>query len=154
MEGKKPAKGKDLTPVSGSETDVARLGRGPKPTHEKTAVEDDGRVNWERIAASPAYRGLVQGKKRFILPACAFFILYYFSLPVLVGFFPEFMAQPVWGKVNLAYLFALSQFFMAWILAGLYVAAANRFDRQVEEALEHHKSGPSRASGRAVGGAK
>jgi uncharacterized membrane protein (DUF485 family) len=28
-----------------------------------------------------------------------------------------------------AYLFALSQFFMAWIIAWLYVRAAGRFDK-------------------------
>jgi uncharacterized membrane protein (DUF485 family) len=34
------------------------------------------------------------------------------------------------GEINLAYLFALSQFFMAWILAFLYVGAAAGWDRQ------------------------
>jgi uncharacterized membrane protein (DUF485 family) len=134
-------RGKDLTPVSGSETDVARLGRGPKPFHEKTAVEDDGHVDWNAMSRSPAYRELIGKKIRFILPACLFFIAYYFALPVLVGFFPEVMAQTVWGKVNLAYLFALSQFFMVWILAGFYVVAANRFDRKVEGILEDRKGG-------------
>jgi uncharacterized membrane protein (DUF485 family) len=40
------------------------------------------------------------------------------------------------GSVNLAYLFALSQFFMAWIIAGLYVRAANRFDRMSRDVLK------------------
>ena len=44
-----------------------------------------------------------------------FFVVYYFALPVLVGYAPELMSRPVVGKVNIAYLFALSQFFMAWI---------------------------------------
>jgi len=132
---KEPAYGKDLTPDSGSETDVARLGKGPKPFHEKTAVEDGGRENWGRISDGPSYRDLIKEKKKFVVPACLFFVVYYFSLPVLVGFFPGMMSQPVWGKVNLAYLFALSQFFMAWTLAALYVVAANRFDRKVKDIL-------------------
>ena len=130
MAKKESSREKDFTPVSGSETDVARLGRGPKPFHEKSAVEDGGRVDWDRLEASAAYRTLVQKKARFILTACLFFIVYYFALPVLVGFFPQAMDQPVWGKVNLAYLFALSQFFMAWILAALYVREAGSHDRQ------------------------
>jgi uncharacterized membrane protein (DUF485 family) len=40
------------------------------------------------------------------------------------------------GQVNLAYLFALSQFFMAWIIAALYVRAANGFDRLSKDILE------------------
>jgi uncharacterized membrane protein (DUF485 family) len=61
-----------------------------------------------------------------------FFLLYYFSLPVLVGYFPRFMETRVVGSINLAYLFALSQFFMAWILAYLYVRRADTFDRMAE----------------------
>jgi uncharacterized membrane protein (DUF485 family) len=87
-------------------------------------------VPWDRIAASPAFKALVARKKRFIVPACVFFIVYYFSLPILVGFAPSFMATKVWGQVNLAYLFALSQFLMAWVLAGLYVREAAHHDRE------------------------
>jgi uncharacterized membrane protein (DUF485 family) len=36
--------------------------------------------------------------------------------------------------VNIAYLFALSQFFMAWVLAFIYVVAAAGWDRS-ERAL-------------------
>ena len=38
------------------------------------------------------------------------------------------------GDVNIAYLFALSQFFMAWVLAFIYVVAAAGWDRS-ERAL-------------------
>jgi uncharacterized membrane protein (DUF485 family) len=41
------------------------------------------------------------------------------------------------GPVNLAYLFALSQFFVAWIIAWLYVRAADRFDRMAASVLDH-----------------
>jgi uncharacterized membrane protein (DUF485 family) len=36
------------------------------------------------------------------------------------------MSIKVIGEVNLAYLFALSQFFMAWTMAWLYVKAAGK----------------------------
>ena len=86
------------------------------------------REDWERIAAKPEFRALLGRKRRFVLPATIFFIVYYFALPVLVGYFPDFMARKVWGALNIAYLFALSQFIMAWVLAFLYVRAAERFD--------------------------
>ena len=56
-----------------------------------------------------------------MIPATVFFVVYYFALPVLVGYAPEFMSRKVLGAVNWAYLFALSQFFMAWIIAWAYV---------------------------------
>lgn len=84
---------------------------------------------WDRIAQAPEFSRLLAAKRRFILPSTLFFLIYYISLPVLVGFAPELMKRRVWGPLNIAYLFALSQFFMTWILAGFYLRAAGRFDR-------------------------
>jgi uncharacterized membrane protein (DUF485 family) len=91
---------------------------------------------WDKIAESKEFQDLMATKKMFIVPAFIFFVLYYFALPVLVGYAPQFMSTKVIGEVNLAYLFALSQFFVAWIIAGLYVKAANNFDRLAKDILE------------------
>src|SRR5712671_1405276 len=92
---------------------------------------------WDIAAAHPEFKALMRAKRRFIVPAFLIFVLYYFALPVLVGYAPGLMATPVIGPVNLAYLFALSQFFVAWLIAFLYVRAAARFDRQGRSVLEH-----------------
>ena len=121
----------DFTPHSEAPTDIAPSGRtGRKPSHELTAQNDDDVVNWNAIAAEAEFKDLLSAKARFIISATIFFIIYYFTLPVLVGWFPQVMDRKVIGQVNLAYLFALSQFFMAWILAFLYVGAAAGWDRQ------------------------
>lgn len=93
-------------------------------------------TQWDRIAASPQFKDLMSTKRIFIVPAFIFFVLYYFALPVLVGYAPAFMSTKVIGNVNIAYLFALSQFFVAWIIAGLYVKAANDFDRLSKDIIE------------------
>src|ERR1700745_3255397 len=95
----------------------------------------------DRIAESTEFKDLMATKKTFIVPAFAFFVVYYFALPVLVGYAPQFMATKVIGQVNLAYLFALSQFFVAWIIAGLYIRAANNFDRLSQDILEKNNQG-------------
>ena len=126
----------DFTPESAAPTDIAPLGRsGPKPAHELTAAEDPDPVNWDAIAADADFRKLLAAKARFIIPCTVFFVVYYFSLPILVGWFPKLMETQVIGKVNLAYAFALSQFFMAWILAFLYVAAAAGWDTRAAAVL-------------------
>ena len=118
----------DFTPESGSATDVAPLGRGQaKPAHELTADEDSDVADWDGVAAQEEFKSLLASKRRFIVPATVFFVVYYFALPVLVGYAPEWMDTRVLG-VNLAYLFALSQFFMAWAVAALYVRAAGGWD--------------------------
>lgn len=102
----------------------------PTLPNEKTTIE------WEAIASSAQFQALLRAKRRFIIPAMIFFIVYYFALPVLVGYARPFMEKRVLGPINLAYLFALSQFFMAWMIAALYVRAANRFDRQARDIIE------------------
>ena len=84
----------------------------------------------------PEFRELMRAKVRFIVPATVFFVLYYFALPVLVGYAPKLMAQPVLGSVNIAYLFALSQFFMAWALAWAYMRVADGWDRRSRALLD------------------
>src|SRR5262245_28440457 len=96
----------------------------------------DRSSDWDVVANHPEFKELMAAKVRFIVPATIFFVVYYFALPVLVGYAPELMATPVIGPLNLAYLFALSQFFVAWLIAWLYVRAANRFDRMAEKVLE------------------
>jgi len=119
----------DLTPEIGSETDVARVGRaGARPAHELTADEDVDEADWDRVAAEQEFKSLLASKRRFIVPATVFFVVYYFALPVLVGYAPGLMERRVLGRVNVAYLFALSQFFMAWAVAALYVRAAGGWD--------------------------
>lgn len=91
--------------------------------------------DWEHIAATDDFKTLVATKRKFILPAVIFFIVYYFALPVLVGYAPELMKTKIFGVVNLAYVFALSQFFMAWILAAIYVKKAGHFDALAEKII-------------------
>jgi len=128
-----PNPDRDLTPEVSAETDVARLGHtSPPPAHEQTADEDADPVDWDRVAAMEQFRALLKAKIAFIVPATLFFVVYYFALPVLVGWFPELMEKRL-GPVNLAYVFALSQFFMAWAVAFVYLRKAAKFDEEARQ---------------------
>ncbi|MDQ6932093.1 MAG: DUF485 domain-containing protein [Candidatus Eremiobacteraeota bacterium] len=98
-------------------TNVAR------PNHQFTS--DD----WQALDDDPQFKYLVAAKRRFIIPATVFFVLYYFSLPILVGYYPILMSRNVYGNMNLAYIFALSQFVMAWLVMLLYVRRARYYDQ-------------------------
>ncbi|MGH9967090.1 MAG: DUF485 domain-containing protein [Pyrinomonadaceae bacterium] len=126
----------DLTPAVGAETDVSPLGRDRnKPAHELTADEDIDVADWDRVAAMSEFKKLLARKRKFIITATVFFVLYYFALPALVGYAPALMARRVFGVVNIAYLFALSQFFMAWIIAALYVRVAGKWDEMAHQII-------------------
>ena len=109
----------------------------PSRTSDTTSEDryEASQSTWDKIAESEEFKDLMATKKIFIVPAFVFFVVYYFALPVLVGYAPQFMSTKLLG-VNLAYLFALSQFFVAWLIAGLYVKAANGFDRLAKHIVE------------------
>jgi uncharacterized membrane protein (DUF485 family) len=92
-------------------------------------------ADWDRIATSAQFQDLLARKKAFILPAFLFFLVYYLLLPILVGWAPTLMSNRVFGTVTLAYLFALSQFVVGWVIAGLYLKASGKFDRLIRDLL-------------------
>ena len=95
--------------------------------------------DWAAIERTVEFRALVRAKRAFIVPATVFFIAYYFALPALVGYWPDLMSTRVAGHINVAYLFALSQFVMAWALMAAYVRRAKRYDRMAERLLQRVK---------------
>jgi uncharacterized membrane protein (DUF485 family) len=96
-------------------------------------------TDWAAIERLPEFRALVRAKRAFVVPATLFFLIYYFALPVLVGYWPAAMSRPVVGHINVAYLFALSQFVMAWLLMAAYVRRARRYDRMADALVQQLK---------------
>ena len=99
---------------------------------------------WDKVAAMDEFKQLLKKKAAFVIPATIFFIVYYFLLPISVGYFPQFMQKTVIGPLNIAYVFALSQFFVSWGIAWLYVRAARGFDEsagRILSALDRQKGG-------------
>jgi uncharacterized membrane protein (DUF485 family) len=96
-------------------------------------------TDWRAIAASPTFKDLIALKRAFIVPAFIVFLIYYISLAVLVGYAPKLAAIRVIGTVNVAYLFALSQFVVGWLIAVLYLLAASKFDSLAEHILTQEK---------------
>src|ERR1700737_660418 len=91
-------------------------------------------VHWEGLEETPEFKELVRARWRFVAPATVFFLAYYFALPLSNGLFPNFMRTEIIGRINLAYLFALSEFVMAWLLAFFYIRQATRvFDPLAEK---------------------
>ncbi len=109
----------------------------PMQSPETTNDATNGKSQWDRVSEMNEFRLLLLAKKQFVVPATVFFVVYYFLLPILVGYAPHLMARRVWGPVNIAYLFALSQFFVAWAIAWNYVIAARKFDDYGTKIMEH-----------------
>jgi uncharacterized membrane protein (DUF485 family) len=83
----------------------------------------------EAVGKDPEMIELERRHRRFVWPATIFFLIYYLSLNVLAGTSPDLMGSKLFGEFTFGYLFALSQFLMAFIVAWVYARwAATRID--------------------------
>jgi uncharacterized membrane protein (DUF485 family) len=97
--------------------------------------------DWKSIEHDDEFHALIQKKRSVILPLTIIFIVYYFGFLILVGYFPAVVETEVIGHINIAYLFALSQFIVAWIIVYIYVRQANGFDQLVQRLVNKIKGG-------------
>ena len=83
-------------------------------------------VDWDAITRDPRFQSLHRRKSSFLWGLMALSIAYYFLLPVGAAYFQDLFRIRVWGVINVALLFALSQFFVAWTIALVYSRKANQ----------------------------
>jgi uncharacterized membrane protein (DUF485 family) len=112
--------------IQGQEDRMETRNRGQGSAPVGTEAAQARASQWEALAASTEFRRLITARRNFIIPATIFFLVYYFARPLGNGLAPKFMDTKVIGNINIAYLFALSEFVMAWILAAVYIRRANR----------------------------
>ena len=83
----------------------------------------------EAVGKDPEMLELERRHSRFVWPLTAFFLIYYMALNVLAGTSPELMGTKLFGQFTVGYLFALSEFLMAFVVAWVYSRwAATRMD--------------------------
>jgi uncharacterized membrane protein (DUF485 family) len=66
-------------------------------------------------------------------------VVYYFALPIGAAYYQDLFKIKVWGVINIALLFALSQFVLAWVVAFVYSRRAGReFDQLAAQIVADH----------------
>jgi uncharacterized membrane protein (DUF485 family) len=98
------------------------------PTTGRMAAEEAVSAT-EAVGKDPEMVELERRHRRFVWPATVFFLIYYLALNVLAGTSPDLMGTKLVGEFTFGYLFALSQFLMAFVVAWVYSRwAARRID--------------------------
>lgn len=107
-------------------------------------------IDWDAAAESPEFKQLVGAKRRFVVPATAFFMVWYFGFIVLAGYAPEFMGEEfLTDGLTVGYALALTQFLMTWVLGWMYLRRADRkFDPLAERAAQRAITAQRAAAGR------
>ncbi len=95
---------------------------GRMPTEEAVTAT-------EAVGKDPEMVELEHRHRRFVWPITVFFLVYYLALPIIAGASPDLMGTKLFGEFTFGYLFALSQFVMAFVVAWVYSRwAASRLD--------------------------
>jgi uncharacterized membrane protein (DUF485 family) len=93
-------------------------------------------INWSGIESDPRFQELHRKKSLFLWTLMAIAVIYYFALPIGAAYFTDLFKVKVWGVINFGYLFALSEFVMAWLIAFVYVKRAAQFDAMADELVK------------------
>lgn len=105
--------------------------------------EENPPLHYSQIEKSTKFKALMQEKKRFIIPLTVFFLLFYFSLPILASY-TTILNNPAIGSITWAWILALAQFIMTWTLCIMYVKKAAQFDKKADVILSDAKKEESK----------
>jgi uncharacterized membrane protein (DUF485 family) len=95
------------------------------------------RTAYVETEGSPRFRELRRRHRSFIFPVAALFLVWYFVYVLLADYAHDFMAQPVFGNVNVGLLLGLGQFVSTFAITTWYVWFANRRLDPVADELRH-----------------
>jgi uncharacterized membrane protein (DUF485 family) len=113
---------------------------GVEEPGETTAPPDA----WIESIQTPAFKMLIDAKRRSIIPMAVIYVVGYMSLSVLAGFGHGVLGIKLLGPVNIGFALIAGNYVMSWLLAVAYARlSANRHDPLVKVVIEN-----ARASGR------
>lgn len=93
------------------------------------------RIDYVKVAESQQFKGFMKEKKKFIVPLTIFFLIFYFTLPILTSY-TTFLNASFFGDISWVWVFAIAQFVMTWVLCTIYVRRAAKFDEKAEAIIQ------------------
>jgi uncharacterized membrane protein (DUF485 family) len=88
--------------------------------------------HYAEVEQSEKFKELISSKKRFMIPMTIFFLLFYFTLPILTSY-TNVLNNSAIGPISWAWVYAFAQFVMTWVLCVIYSKKSKQFDRKIEE---------------------
>ncbi len=114
----------------------SRPPRDPDGPQRPTGGGDDP-IDWEAAERSPEFQELVRARRRFVLPATIFFLVWYLAFILLAGYAQDFMGERIHEGFTVGYALALTQFLMVAVLGIMYLRRADRvYDPLAERAAQ------------------
>jgi uncharacterized membrane protein (DUF485 family) len=94
----------------------------------------DGRTgpDWQAIEGSPEFQELVRARRSFLVPATIVFLIGSLGYLLLAAFAQGFMGKDV-GGIPVAFLAALTQVLLTWIITFAYMRKADSTFEPLEQ---------------------
>jgi uncharacterized membrane protein (DUF485 family) len=102
------------------------LDSAPRTLEERDEARHRAEIDWAAVERSPEFRELTQRRRRFVLPATAFFLSWYLVFVLLCGYAAGFMGTEITSGLTVGYVWALTQFVMTWALGWAYLRYSAR----------------------------
>jgi len=83
-------------------------------------------VDFTAIQNTERFQGLRRRHRSFVFPVLVLALIWYLAYVLLAGYAPDFMATPVFGRVNVGLLIGLGQVVTTFVITMLYVWYANK----------------------------
>ena len=80
---------------------------------------------YDELAARPEFAELRHRYRRFVIPATAAFLAWYFAYVLASMFAHDFMSTKLVGNINVALVWGLLQFLTTFLLAFVYARYSN-----------------------------
>ena len=106
--------------LKGAAVSGRTVGAGPRFTRK----EADAGPDWQAIEASPEFQELVKARRSFLIPATIVWLVVGLGYLLLAAYVGDFMGKDV-GGIPVAFLAALSQVLLTWIVAWAYLRKAD-----------------------------
>lgn len=104
------------------------------------SLQDGTEIDYSKIVQSSSFQKLLREKRNFIIPWSIFFLVFYFTLPILTSY-TSILNKTAFGSISWAWVFGSAQFIMTWALCIIYTNRASRFDKTVETIKESAAKG-------------
>ena len=109
------------------------------PTERRMLTPEE----YRQAQDSPEFTELRRRFRRFAVPMTVAFFVWYLLYVLLSTYADDFMAEKVFGDVNVGILLGLAQFVTTFLITQLYVRHAGRntdpISDEMRNRLEHHE---------------
>ena len=78
------------------------------------------------VQQSTEFRDLRKRYRGWVFPVTIAALVWYLAYVLLAAYAGDFMAQPLWGNINVGLVLGLLQFVTTFLITGLYIRYAGR----------------------------